>query len=153
MKENVSINKTPKTVPARPEDESVRNDLPRPEGCPYCGSAAFSREGSAPGGGRRWHCLRCDRLFYEEDLVREPLRHALSALLSDTDEDNQAVLAPGSPGKDLHGIERGYQVPGDGTIWFQVEGYDNGDDGYVNLDDLRTETLADIKASLEQSGR
>lgn len=114
--------------------------------CPYCQSTRI-REND-----ERYHCLDCDCLFDEDDIVRERIRHGVSHLLIDTDEDNQAVCdirILHEDGHTLH-IDRCYQIPGDGTIWLHVS---NGEQDYINFDDVSTEGLETLLSELTKVKR
>jgi hypothetical protein len=96
-----------------------------------------------------------DFLDWEEceiwDSIRhEDLRHEISHILTDTDEDRQIECnIPILDGKAT--VVSAYQIPGDGTIWFRVEGDfpTKDEDGYANLDDICTADLETIFEVLE----
>ena len=125
--------------------------------CPYCGTEETEYFGED--GPNEFHCPdpHCDRYFSREDIVREDLRHGIAHILIDTDEDDQLerrIRLPGSQWLPGVYVDKCYQIPGDGTIWFHIfaeEGHrlpvDEG--GYVNFDDLPTESLRAILDALE----
>lgn len=98
--------------------------------CPYCGSEKFHPYGD------RYECDECHWLFDEEDIKWQELRHQISHHLIDTDEEHPFVFKPndmpviGEDWDDTIGlstlemphIDQMFQVPGDGTIWFHIEG-------------------------------
>ena len=126
--------------------------------CPYCGSEKY--ELSEDG---RYHCLECDMLFDDEDIKWQDLRHQISHYLIDTDEEHPVVFGPnempiigeswpetyGLSTLDMPHLDRIFQIPGDGTIWYHFEGEyekrdptglrwrDIEDPGFLMLDDLR----------------
>ena len=64
--------------------------------CPYCGSENVKRtdhipmiDGTYSSG---FSCKDCLSLFDEEDIERENIRHEISHILIDTDEDNQISI-------------------------------------------------------------
>ena len=117
--------------------------------CPFCGEDIIEYLGTEMYGEPQFKCKVCGSYFYEEDIIREELRHRIAHVLIDTDEDNQINCdivigeseAVGLSTLELPRITKAYQIPGDGTIWFQIQGFDNGDDGYINFDELETEDL------------
>ena len=84
------------------------------------------------------------------DSIRsEDIRHKVSPLLNGTDEDNQLECnIPVCGGKAV--IDRCYQIPGDGTMWFHVvgEGVDVDEEGYANFDAFGLEDLEVILKAL-----
>lgn len=126
--------------------------------CPFCGNRAGIETYED-----RYHCpaCDCDRLFDEEDIVREDYRHRISRILSDTDEDRQMECsipigedsACGLSSLELPEVVSCYQVPGEGTIWFHIYGYVNpvnGEKDYMNFDDLETCDLKRLAEGLEE---
>lgn len=113
--------------------------------CPYCGSKNF--EYLEDDG--RHHCLDCDWLFDQEDIMRENLRHQISAILNGTSEDNPRLCeilelgeedACGLSSLELPQIDKAFEVEGEGTIWFHIV----GEDDYRNFDDFPTSDLKKI---------
>ena len=94
--------------------------------CPYCGSLHTESINAAD----RYICRECERLFDEEDIVREDLRHEIYHLLDGTDMDNPLQFrapigldeAQGLSSLELPHVDAGHQMPGDGTMWFRIEG-------------------------------
>lgn len=123
--------------------------------CPYCGCEDTERIDNRPtitgelvSG---YHCDDCDRLFDEEDIEREELRHQLSLILMDTDGYNQMECDIWELGSDeamgLSSIEmlrcdRIFQIPGDGTIWLHLT--DTDPEEYYNIDNFCTEDIRHI---------
>lgn len=114
--------------------------------CPFCGCESVSDYEN------RFICDECERLFDEEDIVREEIRHKISAILMDTDEENQMKCeiciendeACGLSTLEMDWIDSCFQVPCEGTIWFHYQGYDNfitGEKNYKNFDEIDTKDL------------
>lgn len=125
--------------------------------CPYCGGEHYHHYGD------RYECEECSCLFDEYDIEWEELRHEISHYLIDTDEEHpiifdensQAIIGEnwvetfGLSTNDMYHCDRIFQIPGDGTIWFHIDGeYDESDptglkwhdldeDGFLTRDDLR----------------
>lgn len=129
--------------------------------CPYCSSENIEVESSewAKNNGTPYHCKDCDCYFDEEEVVREDLRRKISCILMDTDEDNQMKCDITIEPEDTSGlgsalwptIDRCYQIPGEGTIWFHIEGHidpRNWEDVYINFDDIDTKDLQYIYEQL-----
>lgn len=122
--------------------------------CPYCGSENWEWMGNEyeP---QEFHCHECDRWFGDDDVVRESIRHKISAILMDTNEDNQKgckiILDTddsfGLSSLGLPCIDRCYQEPCEGRIWFHFNG--TGDD-YVNFDEFETKALKFILDELNK---
>lgn len=126
--------------------------------CPYCGSENWEWMGNEyeP---QKYHCHECDWWFGDDDVTREDIRHKISAILMDTDEDNQMKCeicienkeACGLSTLEMDWIDSCFQIPGDGTIWFHYHGYDNfitGEKEYKNFDDIDTKDLQTILEEL-----
>lgn len=89
-----------------------------------------------------------------EDIRREQIRQILSSRLADTDEeaprrfsDEKMIVigeeeAQGLSSLELPRVTSLFQVPGDGTIWVNIEGYDES----MNIDDL---DLCDLENILD----
>lgn len=125
--------------------------------CPYCGSKTISETFfDRP----CWICEDCQCLFDEEDAEREDIRHKVSTILMDTDEEHPMECdiivgeweAQGLSSLELPNIVKCYQVPGDGTIWFHeygaIEFDENGEkkERWMNFDDF---DILDLRAILE----
>lgn len=124
--------------------------------CPYCENKDNNKRY-----GNRYKCGYCESLFDEEDIIREDLRHKISAILMDTDEDHQKACdiiigendACGLSSLELPRVTSCYQMPGEGTIWFHIDGYVNPETKeweYMNFDDIDTIDLKFILAELQQ---
>ena len=95
----------------------------------------------------RYECEECEWLFDEEDIDWQELRHAISHYLIDTDEEHPIVFRPnempvigenwpetyGLSTLEMSHLESIFQIPGDGTIWFHLEGEYEGSD-FLDLD-------------------
>jgi transcription elongation factor Elf1 len=133
--------------------------------CPYCGSERVSE--LTPAEKEKFHqmyrCDECEWMFDAEDIKWEELRHAISHRLIDTDEEHPMEFEPndeivigenwdetcGLSTLELPSIDKIFQIPGDGTIWFHINGefedidrtipvWHNIDEpGYLILDDLQ----------------
>ena len=93
----------------------------------------------------------------------ESLRHKVSALLMDTDEDHPIPIemplyeddpeSIGLSSLDLPWTESVFQVPGDGTIWLNMDYYDgvNMDKkAEINFDDLSLDDAKKLVECLEE---
>lgn len=95
--------------------------------CPYCGQKTKKSRFS---GKPCWICDDCQCLFTEEDAEREDIRHKVSAILMDTDEQHPIECditvgehkAQGLSSLELPNIVKCFQMPNDGTLWFHEEG-------------------------------
>lgn len=101
-------------------DEAVRVS------CPFCESSEVSVDETD---GRRC-CDECGRLFDDDDIRREELRHRLSPRLADTSED-EPMVAMVPVGEDGRVVESIFQFE-DGTIWYRLL----GDSEYQDIDTL-----------------
>ena len=136
--------------------------------CPYCGSDQVAE---FQGG---YHCENCDWLFDDEEIKWQDLRHSISHHLIDTDEEHPIVFEPnempvigenwpetfGLSTLDMYHLDKIFQLPGDGTIWFHLEGeYDETDPTGLLWHDLEEENflilddLAEIFDALEWRAR
>ena len=100
-------------------------------------------------------------LFNEEDIEREEIRHKISLLLNDTDEEHPLSCdiivgeyeAQGLSSLELPNIVKAFEMPGDGTIWFYENGAkelnENGEleDHWSNFDDY---DIHDLRVILEE---
>lgn len=108
--------------------------------CPYCESTSINLWV-----GGRFHCCQCDSLFDGDEIVREGLRHAISPVLNGTTEENPMPLnavigegeAQGLSGLELPEVISAFEVEGEGTIWFNIDGCAEP----MNFDDLDTSDL------------
>ena len=93
----------------------------------------------------------------------ESLRHRVSGLLMDTDEDHPIPVSfplytddPETCGLstlDLPWVESAFQVPGDGTIWVNMDYYDDPKSdkkAELNFDDLSPEDAKRLADELEE---
>lgn len=123
--------------------------------CPFCGSKNVSEDihSEVP-----YECHECERLFDEEDIQREHLRHGISALLNGTSEKQPrhtyiTILEydPESVGLstlELPVIDMLFEIEGDGTIWYHIMGY-NKPDGTPEWKDIDTLSIEDLKKVYE----
>ena len=128
--------------------------------CPYCGSEHI-RESTAverlqfnvP-----YVCEECDFMFDEDDKEREEIRHKVSLLLDGTDEEHPLECyicvgeeeACGLSSLELPHVEYAFQVPGDGIMWFHIEGeYEDLDTKEFAWRDFDWFSLADIREILK----
>ena len=130
--------------------------------CPYCGSENIERIGDAFEEDNKtpYHCHECNSLFGEEDITRENIRHKLSAILMDTNENSQMkceiVIEPedscGLSTLQMPIIDSCFQEPCEGTIWFHFKGHyanlDTLEKEYANFDDIETKALKVILGKL-----
>ena len=92
-----------------------------------------------------------------EEEGRASIRHRVSALLMDTDEDHQIPLSfpigewdeenCGLSSLDLPWAASAYQIPGDGTIWIK---WDTANENYSNFDDLDDHDIVTLAEALEE---
>lgn len=114
--------------------------------CPYCGSTNLESMND-----NRFICHECWCGFTEEDILRENIRHRLSAILfanNATEEKPLSFEHPlgehreencGLSSLNLPWITSIFEFE-DGTIWFNVDGLADA----VNFDDVETADLVDI---------
>lgn len=112
----------------RDEDNAGKEDSVT---CPFCESSKVVID-EADG---RYHCTECDRLFDDDDIRREELRHRLSPKLSDTSEEEplQVDIPIGKDGRIIDSVFLFY----DGTMWFRLK----GEDEYKDIDELDIDDL------------
>lgn len=121
--------------------------------CPYCGSKNFHPYEE------RYECEECERLFDEEDIEREALRHQLSPMLDGTSEEAPMEIyfmipsaeeeACGLSSLEIPHIDKIFELEGDGTIWYHEEGeHEHGKDEFDiigllwrDIDELELEDL------------
>jgi hypothetical protein len=128
--------------------------------CPYCGSETIKETFyDRP----CWICEDCECLFDEEDAEREDIRHKVSLLLDETDEEHPLECdiivgeheAMGLSSLELPNIVKCFQIPGDGTMWFHeygaIEFNEKGEkeDAWTNFDDYDIYDLREILKELE----
>ncbi len=120
--------------------------------CPYCESKnlEIAEDGL-------YHCKDCDRLFNDEDITREDLRHKISCLLNGTSEEKPAEIffnlpsaeeeAQGLSSLEIPAIEKIFEMEGEGTMWYHISGEreDNGEDTWHDIDEL---PIKDMKGLL-----
>jgi len=117
--------------------------------CPYCGSSNVEYVGTP----NDYHCKDCDWLFEENDIERESIRHQVSLLLDGTDIDRPLDCdiivgedeACGLSSLELPNIVKCHQIPGDGTMWFHIEG-EIDTDGQPAWHDFDWFSMSDIRA-------
>ena len=133
-------------------DEKVtKMAIPGDSVCPWCGSHNWEWMGDEYDP-NAYHCHECDNWFGPDDLVREPIRHRISAMMSQAfanDEEHPlecsiAVLST-VPGRL---VEKCFQHQ-DGTLWFRFK--DESD--YTNFDDITTDVLKEILDGLERQSQ
>lgn len=107
--------------------------------CPDCES-----DDTEMGFNGRYHCNRCDRLFDDEDIRREELRHTLSPMLSETSEEDplQTDVAVEELGPSV--IDRLFLFE-DGTIWYGIR----GEAEYRDIDTLSVDALEKIIETIQ----
>ena len=121
--------------------------------CPYCGAQEVmffsfdNDDGAFPI--RCFHCEECDRVFSAEGWIREHIRHQLSPLLVDTDEQHPKMLswhvlvgerdACGLSTLELPRVTGAFHDP-EARIWFTLEGCDEP----MNFDNLETGDLFNL---------
>lgn len=128
--------------------------------CPFCGSKSFHiyEESNAFNPYDRYECEECSRLFDVEDIEREDLRHQISCLLDGTSESSPKEIyfmipsaeeeACGLSSLEIPHIDKVFEVEGDGTMWYHIEGENNlcgGEPIWNDIDDLE---LADLRGLL-----
>lgn len=131
------------------------------ECCPYCKSKNFERMGENDyWNGREWNCHECDCWFNEDDYMHQLYWENISCLLNETSEENPLEIgycilpsiddmSCGLSDSEKLGIDKVFQVEGDGTMWYHFEYNDdfpNGFDGervpiWNDMHDLSTEDL------------
>ena len=120
--------------------------------CPYCGSKIFHPYEE------RYECEDCGCLFDEEDIEREALRHQLSPMLNDTSEEAPMEIyfmipsaeeeACGLSSLEIPHIDKVFEVEGDGTMWYHIEGeYVDNEILWHDIDELE---LEDLRALVEE---
>lgn len=129
--------------------------------CPYCGSKTIKEKFyDRP----CWICEDCQCLFDEEDAEREDIRHKVSALLNGTSEEHPKECdiivgeweAQGLSSLELPNIVKAFEMEGDGTIWFHIDGHiEFGEKGekeeaWMNFDDFDIHDLRAILKGLEE---
>lgn len=121
--------------------------------CPYCGSAMVESAGKG-----EFHCLECATYFSAVDFEREDLRHKISALLEGTSEDSPKEIhfmipsaeeeAQGLSSLEIPHIDKIFEVAGDGTIWYHIEGERGLCGGEPIWNDLDTLEVSDLRGLL-----
>lgn len=110
--------------------------------CPYCDSVSIALDK----GKRTYYCNDCGMYFTNDDVLREDLRHQISAILMDTSEENPRICDIVIGEEEACGLST-LEMPRiikcfdhyDGTQWFLIEGcedYTEGDE--LSTNDLRT---------------
>lgn len=128
--------------------------------CPFCGCDDVEPDGEDETGPRH-HCPECDRLFGDDDIERESLRHAISLLLDGTSEESQRTCsitvgeeeACGLSSLELPEVDSCFQMEGDGKMFFHIYGNTNPETGekhYTDFDDFTTPDLRAIYEGLSE---
>ena len=114
--------------------------------CPYCQSHNTNYDNNE----QRWLCLDCDCLFDDEDIQREKLRHMMSILLNDTDEDCpiECDICLSAINSVRPHIDKCYMLPGEGSIWLHIDR--TPEDEWMDFDEFDLEDLRDIVTGLIQ---
>ena len=118
--------------------------------CPHCGNCEDLKTLED-----RYYCPSCngEYTFAEDDEKREEIRHKMSAILMDTDEEHPMkcdaligeAYACGLSTLQMPRVDRCFQQPGEGIIWIHIEGAID----YQEFDDFETCDLKDILVNLE----
>ena len=119
--------------------------------CPYCFSGHVSLRDEEHG---EYYCESCECWFTETDVEVEDLRHEISHILIDTDEDNPMHCdivvgetdAQGLSSLELPRIDKCYQM-NDGTMWFHIEG--TPEDDWKDFDYFVVEDMRNILIGLQ----
>lgn len=129
--------------------------------CPDCGCTQFHPYED------RYECDSCGRLFDEEDIEREELRHRLSPMLDGTSEEKPMEIyfvipsaeeeACGLSSLLIPHIDKVFEMEGDGTIWYHEDGeYENpfpdrerGEKPVLLWRDIDELELADLRALVD----
>ena len=144
------------------DDEEQDDDITC---CPYCGSENIEWVGDAfePSNATPYHCHECDKFFGKEDTEREDIRHKISAILMDTDEQHPKKCdiviedeeACGLSTLQMPHIDECFQEPSEGIIWFHFEGHykniDTSEKEWTDIDDLDISTLRVILENLQEN--
>ena len=122
--------------------------------CPYCGSKKIHNAYCA-----EFECEECERLFDEEDVEREDLRHQISCLLNGTSESEPRGIyfmipsakeeAYGLSTLEIPHIDKVFEVEGDGTMWYHQLGENDLESGEPIWHDLDELELSDLRALLK----
>lgn len=119
--------------------------------CPYCGSKKIHNAYCV-----EFECEECERIFDEEDVEREDLRHQISPLLNGTSEKEPAEIffnlpsaeedAQGLSSLEIPAIEKIFEMEGEGTMWYHLYGEreNNGEDTWHDLDELPIGDLREL---------
>ena len=123
------------------------------DACPFCGESFKGEKDNETG---QFHCPACDRLFDDEDIEREDLRHRISAILSgkkNNKTDLRLIIEETVPATDgctsveVYIIEWCNEFQ-DGTIWLHFL-TDDAEGDYLNIDDISIENLKRVLEGLE----
>lgn len=125
--------------------------------CPFCESENIEKRRTQIAVDdyyEHYHCKDCHTFFDDTDIEVEDLRHKISLLLNGTDENNPIKCnilvgeeeAQGLSTLQMPHIDKCYQIPGDGTMWFHIK-Y-SPDEEWMNFDDFDMYDLKKIYEGL-----
>jgi len=106
------------------------------EECPYCKSENIKHIGRL-----RWICCDCNLEFNKDEYLHQLYWENISCLLNETSEEEPLNIdycilpsvekeSCGLSDSEKLGIDKVFQVEGDGTMWYHFEGCDNFPHGF-----------------------
>ena len=130
--------------------------------CPYCGSENIEWISDDDCYNEyHWHCHECDSWFDADVCEHEEYWHQISALLNGTSEENPLEIycvlpsyeeeACGLSSLEIPHIDKVFQVEGEGTMWYHIEGcYENLDTRELLWEDMHELDTRDLKEILDE---
>ena len=104
--------------------------------CPFCGSEETESED-----GEEYFCKDCHTIFREDDVIAEPIRHHLSAILSANgtmNDDNGEITLPCEIAIGNGEIVTAIHETRDGIIYFDLKGHEHPEEfDFIAVEDLR----------------
>lgn len=125
--------------------------------CPYCGSTKIAKQREYHSGEKVFFCEECECFFTETDIEVEEVRHKVSCLLNGTSEEHPLECditvgewdACGLSSLELPHIVKCYEMEGEGTMWFFIDGMD--EDDWFEFDNFHIEDMKAILKYLEEN--
>lgn len=117
--------------------------------CPYCESTEVVKTSHG------FKCACCGRIFDNDDIERESLRHIISPYLSGTSESRPRKVSivideigPENAGRSSLSrpeIDMLFEVEGDGTMWYHIYGDNSPADNTPNWKNIDTLSIEDLR--------
>lgn len=124
------------SIPSDAEINIVAKETHQHFPCPFCGA-----DNTIYDGGGEYHCKDCRTIFREDDVIAEPIRHHLSAILSADgamNDDNGEISLPCEITIGNGEVVTAIHETRDGIIYFDLKGHEHPEEfDLIAVEDLR----------------